>query len=88
MITNTLTVVLTVLLLAFGISMVPDAGPLPPQIASALSTTVNYVVPWGYFIDYSVLFKVIGIVMSTELVILAYRLIMKIIHYVRGVATH
>jgi len=85
MIGSTLTIVVTVTLLLFGISFLPDAPPLPDGITSSFNSMIGYITAWGYFIDFKTFFLVLGLTLAVELIILSYKIIMKIIHLVLGV---
>lgn len=82
-----LTIGVVIALAMFGIGLLPDAGPLPGGIVTAIHTLVGYITSWGYLIDFSTFFTVLALVLGTEVAILFYKVMVFILKFIRGVGT-
>jgi hypothetical protein len=84
MLYTALTVALTFAFIAFVIALLPDAQPFTPDFTNAITSMIGYIKAWGFFIDYSVLFQIVAIVLFIELGILLFNIVVWIIRSFRG----
>jgi len=69
-----LTIGITIGLILFGITLLPDANGLPAGIQEAIYTGVNYVKAYSLLIDFNTLFLIFSIVIATEVTILGIKI--------------
>jgi len=71
-------------LLSILFSLFPTSSGLPGGFANAISSTVNFINAYSILVDVDTLFTVIIYTVAFELGIIGYKVVLWVIHIIRG----